>query len=137
MNTLLLDASWDLTLDASGNIAVATGPYALAQDVASAVRTFQSEVWYDFTFGVPYLQRIFNQTPPQAPPSLQFMKAKYIAVGLTVPGVQSIKCFLTGPDSSRRVGGQLQITDNDGTMLPLVMSPELGVSPWYVSAVSA
>ena len=40
-STLLLDQTeWDLVLDASGNIALASPPYALAQDVASAVRTF-------------------------------------------------------------------------------------------------
>ena len=37
MNTLYLDPqSWDLVLDAAGNIAMAKGPYAKAQDVASA-----------------------------------------------------------------------------------------------------
>ena len=36
-NTLLLDRTvWDLLLDGSGNIAIATEPYATAQDVASA-----------------------------------------------------------------------------------------------------
>lgn len=38
MKTLLLDQkSWDLTLDAAGNIAVAAEPYAIAQDVASVI----------------------------------------------------------------------------------------------------
>ena len=47
--TLLLDrTTWDLCLDANGNIAMATGPYAIAQDVASAVR-----LWHDTTKGVP------------------------------------------------------------------------------------
>ena len=41
MNTLLLDlTNWDLLVDASGNIAVASDPYSVAQDVASAVRVF-------------------------------------------------------------------------------------------------
>ena len=40
-STLLLDPdTWDLTVDNNGNIAVAAPPYAVAQDVASAIRTF-------------------------------------------------------------------------------------------------
>lgn len=42
MKTLLLDrATWDLAVDAQGNIAVADVPYATAQDVSSAVRVFR------------------------------------------------------------------------------------------------
>ncbi len=139
MNTLLLtlpgpdpiaDPGWDLTLDASGNIAVATGRYAIAQDVASAVRTFQGEVWYDTAFGVPYWQQILGYLP-----SLQFMKSQFIAVGMTVPNVASIACFLTGPGPDRAVGGQLQIVDDDG-FPSVVFSPGLGTAPWYVSAIS-
>jgi hypothetical protein len=38
MNTLFLNPGpWDLTLDASGNIALAAEPYSLAQDAASAI----------------------------------------------------------------------------------------------------
>ena len=41
MNTLLLDqTAWDLVLDSAGNIALAAVPYARAQDVASAIKTF-------------------------------------------------------------------------------------------------
>jgi hypothetical protein len=48
VNTLLLDvSSWDLCLDAAGNIAMASNPYSIAQDAASAIRTFAG----DFTIG--------------------------------------------------------------------------------------
>ncbi len=41
--TLLLDTDeWDLVLDANGDIALADEPYAISQDVASAIRTFQT-----------------------------------------------------------------------------------------------
>jgi len=67
LSTLLLDlSSWDLVLDASGNIAVASPPYSTNQDVASACRTFLGECWYDRTQGVPYLQQIFDKNPPIA-----------------------------------------------------------------------
>jgi hypothetical protein len=34
-------------LDAEGNIAVASEPYSLAQDAASAIKTFAGEVFWD------------------------------------------------------------------------------------------
>lgn len=54
MKTLLLDrATWDLAVDAQGNIAVADVPYATAQDVSSAVREFRGECWYNTALGLP------------------------------------------------------------------------------------
>lgn len=135
MNTLQLSppdletGGWDLTLDSNGNIAIAIGASAIAQDVASACRTVLGEVWYDVTFGVPYFQEILGQLPPFA-----FLKQKLIAVGMTVPGVASISCFLTGP-VGRSVGGQMQITSADGTLV-LLNNATLG-DLWYVSGVSS
>jgi len=64
MNTLLLDTDkWDLVLDVSGNIAVASDPYSVAQDGASALKLVSGELWYDTTRGVPYFQRIFGKAP--------------------------------------------------------------------------
>lgn len=133
MDTLLLTTAWDLTTDAQGDIALATGHYAVAQDVASAVRTFQGEVWYDTTAGVPYLQSILGKRPP-----LGFVKAKLIAAGLTVPTVAKIVCFLTGPGVDRQLGGQLQIYNADGVLAALVTATTFqGGLPYYVSAVSS
>lgn len=129
MNTLKLDnENWDLTLDAGGNLAVATGHMAIAQDVASTVRLFKGELWYATDQGVPYFEEILGQLP-----SLQFMKAKFIAAGMTVPGVESIKCFLTGPGPNREIGGQLQIMNDDGVLAVVETTTFTGNPPWYVS----
>ena len=62
MNTIALSSpAWDLEVDATGNIAMATGPNAIAQDVASAISTFLGEVYYDTTLGVPYLTDVLAQ----------------------------------------------------------------------------
>lgn len=124
---------WDLTVDSGGNLAVTTGAYAIAQDVASAVRLFLGELWYDTAQGIPYLEQIFGQRPP-----LQFLKAKFVGAGMTVPEVASIVCFLTGPGFDRQVGGELQITDNLGrvTVIESTTILQPGVSPWYVLSVS-
>lgn len=108
-STLLLDrTSWDLVIDASANIAVASDPYALAQDAASAIRLFQGELYYDTTKGVPYWQSILGQLPP-----ISLMKSKFVAAALTVPGVARARCFITSI-SGREVRGQVQITDKTG-----------------------
>lgn len=110
MKTVLLDAeSWDLVLDANGNIAAAQAPYQLAQDAASAVRLFQGELWFNTVPGVPYWSLILGASPPP----LSLMKAEFIKAAKTVPGVVAAQCFISSV-SDRRVTGQVQVTDVAG-----------------------
>jgi hypothetical protein len=111
MKTMLLDTvAWDLVLDVNGNIAVASDPYSLAQDAASAIRTFLGECWYDTTLGIPFVSSFFGKAP-----NVALMKAKFVAAALAVPGVVSAQCFITSV-SGRRVTGQVQVTDTTGTI---------------------
>ncbi|SDR17887.1 hypothetical protein [Paraburkholderia tuberum] len=107
--TLLLDqTAWDLVLDAAGNIAVATEPYQIAQDVASAVRTFLGECWYDTTLGLPYWQNILGQFPPAS-----FVKSEIVKAAKTVPNVASATVLSLALDN-RKLTGQIAVTDTDG-----------------------
>lgn len=107
--TLLLDTvAWDLVLDTNGNIALASEPYSIAQDAASAIRLFQGELWYDTTQGVPYFSEILGKLPP-----IPLMKALFVAAAKTAPGVVSAVCFLTSI-TDRKVTGQIQIADENG-----------------------
>lgn len=109
MNTMLLDRSaWDLCLDAQGNMAMASDPYSIAQDAASAIRLFKGELWYDKTKGVPYFEKVLGQFP-----SVSFMKAKFIGAALSVPQVASAQCFLKDL-IERRLTGQVQIKTTAG-----------------------
>lgn len=109
MDTLLLDQTiWDLVRDASGNLAVATDPYSVAQDVASACRTFLDEVYYNTTDGVPYFQSILGKTP-----SASFIKAQLVIAASSVPGCNAPVVFLTGL-VGRALTGQVQFTDSNG-----------------------
>lgn len=113
MNTIYLDPNgnaWDLTLDAGRNIAVAAPPYALAQDAASAIRTFQGEVWFDTLLGIPYWEQVLGHNPP-----LELMKQLFIAAALTVPNVVDAVVYITSVQG-RTVSGQVQITDTAGTL---------------------
>lgn len=110
LSTLLLDTvSWDLTVDASGNIAIAGPPYSVAQDVASAVRTFLGDAYYDQTYGIDYLGTILGKAPP-----LSVFTAAIEAAALTVPGVVSAMCTVTG-FQGRKVTGQVTFVTSDGT----------------------
>ncbi len=110
-NTISLNTTtWDLELTVTGNIALSNPPYALAQDAASALKTFQREAFYDTTIGVPYWQTILGYAPP-----ISLIKAQFNAAALTVPGVASAQCFLSS-FNGRELSGQVQITDSSGNV---------------------
>lgn len=110
MNTLLLDtAAWDLVLDAGGNIALAQPPYARAQDVASALRLFLGECWYDVTRGIPYFAEILGHTPPAT-----VFEEYMVRAALTVPGVKAATCTIDALQD-RRLTGAVVFTSDDGT----------------------
>lgn len=108
-NTLLLDrTAWDLVLDSAGNIALASPPYSLSQDVASAIKLFIGELWYDTAKGIPYFEQVLGKLPPMS-----------LIVGLienaarTVPGVIKAQCFISN-FSGRTLTGEVQFIDESG-----------------------
>lgn len=112
MKTLLLDrTAWDLVVDASGNIAAAEDPYAVAQDVATACKLFKGELWYGRTQGVPYWSSILGYRPP-----LSFVKAQLVRAALTVPRVVQARCIIAS-FVGRQIAGQVQVIDEDGRTL--------------------
>ncbi len=109
MNTLLLTLDrWDLCLDAANNIAKAEQPYSYAQDVASAIRLFLGEAWYDTARGVPYFEQVLGHTP-----ALNEFRELMVRAALTVPGVVSAECILSAFDN-RTVQGQVNFVDENG-----------------------
>lgn len=111
-NTLLLDrTAWDLCIDADGDIAMASEPYSLAQDAASAIRLFLAEYWYDTTIGIPYFQRILGKNPP-----INLFKTLAIAAAETVPDVVSAVVYLSGISLTGQMSGQVQVTDENGNV---------------------
>lgn len=110
-NSLLLDQSaWDLVLDINGNIALADAPYSIAQDVASATRTFLGECWYDNSLGLPYWQNILGLFPP-----MQFVDLQITTAAFTIPNVSSVKVTFTSFEN-RVLSGTIQIIDTDGAI---------------------
>lgn len=109
-STLLLDlTNWDLMVDIHGNIAVASQPYSLAQDAASAIKTFLGEVWYDTTQGVPW-NEILGE-----PANLSLLKQQLVAQAANVTGVASAAVFVTAI-TGRNLSGQVQVSDASGAV---------------------
>lgn len=109
MNTLLLDLDlWDLCLDASGNIAMATEPYAVAQDVASALKLFAGELYYDTSKGVPYFDQILGEYPPSS-----LIKTAYTDAALTVPEVVQAQ-VIDLQIVNRELTGTVEVIDTTG-----------------------
>lgn len=103
-STLLLDTvAWDLVLDADGNIAVASQPYSLAQDAASAIKTFLGECYWDTQVGVPYLTQVLGRNAP-----LPLLKQLLIDAALTVQDVVSAQVFISSI-TDRILMGQVQV----------------------------
>lgn len=109
-STIYLDpTTWDLAVTATGDIAVATEPYAAAQDAASAIRTFAGEVYYDQSLGVPYWASVLGKSP-----SASRLRAYFTQAAMTVPDVASAQVFFSAFDD-RQVSGQVQVTTSAGT----------------------
>ena len=113
MQSLLLDrTTWDLCLDASNNLAVCTDPYAVEQDVATGIRLFSGEVWYDTSQGLPYLNQILGRDQSAA-----LFKAQAEQVADAVPLVASSTCVIATVSATRQLGGQIQIVTTTGETL--------------------
>lgn len=113
MTTIYLDPeNWDLALDANRNIALAADPYATAQSVANAARLWKGEAPFDADRGIPYESQILGGQVPE-----RILASWYESEAETVPNVQSATAVLQFDRATRKLGGQIQVTLNDGTIV--------------------
>jgi hypothetical protein len=99
---------WDLSIDTSKNIAVASHALSLAQDVACAIQVFQGELFYDIDQGIPYKDMALGQA--YAPSVLTALLQK---AALTVPGVVYAKAVVNS-FNNRQISGTIDVTDVAG-----------------------
>lgn len=127
-NTLFLEVdTWDLVVDAAGNIAMAMPSYSIVQDVASACRVFRGEVYYDTTVGILYLGQIVDGEPaPQnqqqllgRTPALNVLQSALATMALTVPWVASAEAVISA-FIDREVQGQVQIKTESGATFTVI-----------------
>lgn len=130
MKTILLNPlTRDLTKDVDGNIALASNPYSVAQDIASACALYFGELWFDTTKGIAYFQSYLGRAP--APSAI---KGSLVRAALTVPDVASAVCFIASFESrllraqvqAKLVGGAVVVVPIRVTLAPT--APSSGVS---------
>jgi hypothetical protein len=110
VRTIALSQDWDIGLDERGNLAIFDGAEALAQDAASAIRLFKGELWFDTRPGVPYFESILGKRP-----ALSFIRARFVAAALRVPGIVRAEVFFTAWED-RKLSGQVQVYDRLGNV---------------------
>lgn len=110
MKTLfLLPDTWDLTLDVSGNIAIASDQYAIAQSVANKCRVFLKDMYFSQGEGIPYLEDILGKSRY----SLSLYRQYLEDAAMSVDGVVTARAVLSTAND-RVVRGQLIFTDQTG-----------------------
>lgn len=109
MHTIYLNPdTWDLTLDINGNIAYAKDPYSKAQDVASAIKLFKGELYYDTDKGIPYFDEVLGRKQ-----SFALYKKRLEDAALSVPDVQSAQAGIV-LQHERAISGAVKFTDENG-----------------------
>lgn len=107
--SLLLDvASWDLTLDSAGNIATTEGGYAIAQNVANAVRLFTNDAYFDTDRGIPHFDIELGNLPP-----VSILYTEILKAANSVEGVATSEVEFTGLEE-RTLKGEISLTTTDG-----------------------
>lgn len=120
MDSLALDANWDLTVDAYGNwrtVGDATpgnltgAGYRLAQDVATRCLSWRGEVYFDTTQGVPYDSVLGEYA------SISYLQQLYTVEALAVPTcAQALPNLTLTRGSKRTLTGSITVADFVGNV---------------------
>ena len=102
-------SDWDIHVNASGNLALTTGKYEIAQDVANAIQLFIDDAYFDADRGVPHFDIDLGHKPASS-----VLRARYKDATLGVTGVSDASVTLQSLSSGRRLRGTITITTNDG-----------------------
>lgn len=97
--------SWDITLDSSGRIARSTQAYAIAQNVANAVRLFTGEAFFAMDEGIPHFDIELGKTRP----ALSVLRARMREAALNVEGVLDAQITLDDVQD-RKLTGEILLT---------------------------
>lgn len=108
-NTLYLTPdNWDITLDSSGRLQTSANAYAIAQNVANAVRLFTNEAFFAMDEGIPHFEIELGYTRP----ALSVLRARIRETALNVEGVLDATVNLDGV-RDRKLTGEILLTVAD------------------------
>lgn len=111
--SLYLDpVKWELTLDEYGNITTCEGEYAIAQNVANAVRLFTRDAWFHQEDGIPHYDVELGKKPPYA-----LLRSYIVSTAQSVDGVAeaNVTWFEFDPQTKEMSGNILIKTKNGAT----------------------
>ena len=100
--------NWDITLDSSGRLQTSAAAYAIAQNVANAVRLFTNEAFFAMDEGIPHFEIELGFTRP----ALSVLRARIREAALNVDGVLDAAVNLDGV-RDRRLTGEILLTVAD------------------------
>ena len=97
--------NWDITLDSSGRLQTSANAYAIAQNVANAVRLFTGEAFFAMDEGIPHFEIELGYTRP----ALSVLRARIREAALNVEGVLDAAVNLDGV-RGRKLTGEILLT---------------------------
>ena len=100
--------NWDITLDSSGRLQTSANAYAIAQNVANAVRLFTNEAFFAMDEGIPHFEIELGYTRP----ALSVLRARIREAALNVAGVLDAAVNLDGV-RDRKLTGEILLTVAD------------------------
>jgi len=100
--------NWDITLDSSGRLQTSAAAYAIAQNVANAVRLFTGEAFFAQDEGIPHFEVELGYTRP----ALSVLRARIREAALNVDGVLDATVKLDGV-RDRKLTGEILLTVAD------------------------
>ena len=101
--------NWDITLDSSGRLQTSASAYAIAQNVANAVRLFTNEAYFAMDEGIPHFDIELGKTRP----ALSVLRARMREAALNVEGVLDAQITLDDVQE-RKLTGEILLTVPDG-----------------------
>lgn len=110
-NMQLDTSTWDLMLDGGGDLAIADGPYSVAQDVASSCLVFSGECYYDTSLGIPWKMEVLGMRPTPG-----FIQQKMQAEARKLPIVDQALASVFFDKATRTMRGTIRVTDTDGNV---------------------
>ena len=106
---MMLDDSWDITLNSDGKIKVATDAYAIAQNASNAVRLFRNDAYFNASKGIPHFDIELGHSRAAVPVIESQMKKAMLAVEGVADAVAVLEI-----DKDRVAGGSAYITLQSG-----------------------
>lgn len=110
MQTLTLNAEWDIYTDEAGNIAISKDEYATAQSAANAIRLFTNDAYFDQNKGIPHFSIELGK-PFETSEAVLINRIRNAA--MEVDGVTDCRVKLE-TDGGRVLGGEAYVTTGGG-----------------------